>query len=123
MSSGFKMKGYTYPGTSPVKGKAKRLAASQKAEDAMDIMEEQLSKEYKSSSILTPSKPGAPLKGSPAKVNVDWSKIATDAIGSVVETGLSTGIGALVKGKEKKKRDAPAAGMGGAKFGGGSKIT
>ena len=37
-NSGFKMKGYTYPGTSPMKGKAqmKRDAGRAKADDAQD---------------------------------------------------------------------------------------
>ena len=66
MSSGFKMKGYTYPGTSPVKGRRKeaRAAAAGKADDAMSTMEEQLGKEYKSSSIL-----------SPTKLKIDWGEV------------------------------------------------
>jgi len=124
-TSGFKMKGYAYPGTSPVKGKAKRAAAAQKASDAVATMEEQLGKEYKSSSITT--KPGAPLKGSPAKEGegfIDWSQVATDAVGSVVQAGVGAGIDKLTKGKKKPTKDnAAAAKMGGAKFGSGSKIT
>jgi hypothetical protein len=126
-TSGFKMRGYDYPGTSPVKGKkakAKRAEAATKAEDAMVKMEEELGKEYKSTSILT--KPGAPLKGSPAKEGegfIDWSQIATDAVGSVVQAGVGAGVDKLTKGRKKPTRNnAHPATIGGATFGSGSKI-
>ena len=82
----------------------------------MSTMEEQLGKEYKSSSIL-----------SPTKLKIDWgevlTKAATDAAATAVSTGVSEGIKGLAKGKKKDTKDnAPAASMGGAKFGGGAKI-
>ena len=118
MGSGFKMKGYTYPGKSPMKGakaKAKRAAAATKADDAIIKMQDELGEDFKSSNILS-----SPTR----KFEINWSDIATDAIGAVTEAGVQAGIGALSKGKKKKtKGNAPAPTMGGQQFGSGSKIT
>jgi len=121
------MKGYEYPGTSPVKGKrkeARKAAAKASADDAMAAMEEQLGKEYKSSSILTPSKPGPPKKGSPAKkFEINWGDVATDVIGGLATEAVKGGIGALTKGRKKPTKDNAAGGTMNTKFGGSSKIT
>ena len=101
---------------SPAKNKVKRAAAATRAEDAMSAMNEQLGKEYKSTSLL---KSKSPAK----KIDIKWDEIVTDAIGSVVQAGTEAGIGALAKGKKKKtKANAPGASMGSQQYGGGSKI-
>ena len=101
--SGFKMSGYSYPGTSPMKGKkADKLAAAEKQADASaSLAEFGEDKMKKSSSILKQ----APLKME--AVN-DVAKSFTQELGEQaakagVEAAVGLGAKALSKGKKKKE--------------------
>ena len=101
--SGFKMSGYSYPGTSPMKGKkADKLAAAEKQADASaNLAEFGETKMKKSSSILKQ----APLKME--AVN-DVAKSFTQELGEqAAKAGVNAAVGlgakALSKGKKKKE--------------------
>ena len=112
MASGFKMKGYAYPGTSPVKGKKARAAGAEASATAMEGMKEGLSKEYKSSSI------------SAMKLKIDVGEIVSSAAGAAAGELTSAGMKALTKGKKKPTKDnSGATGKMDTKIGGGAKIT
>ena len=105
-NSGFKMKGYTYPGTSPMKGKAqmKRDAARGRADDAQDAMGEAFDNQFKpETKSLTPM-----VKKSPAKVAgavVETLKtIGTEALKAGATTAASAGVNALMKDKSNDRR-------------------
>ena len=104
--SGFKMKGYSYPGTSPLKGKAaeKRAAAGVKQDDAMNEFNDQ--DDY-TSTKLAPSKPmPTGVLDSPFELDVG-SIILTSALEAVVGAGVEAGIGELTKDRK------PTRGKGG----------
>jgi len=113
--SGFKMSGYSYPGTSPMKGKkADKLAAAEKQADASaSLAEFGEDKMKKSSSILKQ----APLKMDPvsAVAEVATKSLAKEATKSftqelgeqagkaAVDVAIDLGAKALSKGKKKKE--------------------
>lgn len=126
-ASGFKMKGYTYPGVSPMKGKrkqAEQLAAKESKAEAMAKMQEFGDMKMKSTDILSKgsfkvdagSSPAT--KRSPAKnwLGTMLSKIgkaaASDAgkeMGkeagkAAIGGAVSAGINAIGKKKEKPER-------------------
>ena len=136
-ASGFKMKGYDYPGTSPVKGKKKQadqLAAKEGQAEAMAKMDEFGDMKMKSTDILGKGSFKVDLP-SPTKfvgeAIVEGAKEAvkegTKSLGKkLLETGakalvggtVSAGINAVGKKKEKPKRKAAdQSGFAGIKFG------
>ena len=136
-TSGFKMKGYTYPGVSPMKGKrkqAEQLAAKESKAEAMAKMDEFGDMKMKSTDILGKGsfKVDAP---SPAKSFIsDVLKAAGEGIKegakglgkdlvkeggkAVIGGAVSAGINAVGKKKEKPKRkSADVAAFSGIKMG------
>ena len=111
-NSGFKMKGYTYPGTSPMKGKAqmKRDAARAKADEAQDAMGEAFDNQFKpTTKSLSPMVKKSPFK-IPVAPLIDVAKesfmqtIGKKAAEAAVTTGVSMIGGALTKDRKKEKR-------------------
>jgi hypothetical protein len=85
------MKGYTYPGTSPMKGKAqmKRDAARQDADEAQDAMDEAFDNQFKpTTKSLSPM-----VKKSPAR--------QFDAIGAAISEGAKSSLGAAIDASSK----------------------
>tara|TARA_R110002167_G_scaffold286583_1_gene491465 strand:+ start:250 stop:609 length:360 start_codon:yes stop_codon:yes gene_type:complete len=112
--SGFKMKGYSYPGTSPMKGKkADKLAAAEKQADASESLAEfGETKMKKSSSILKK----APLKMDPTKSFTQ--ELGEQAAKAGVDAAIGLGVKALSKGKKKKEtKSADQSNFAGIKFG------
>mgnify|MGYP003651696508 CR=1 FL=1 len=105
--SGFKMKGYSYPGASPMKGKAaeRRMAAQTRQTEAKDKMKDAFDNEFKKN-----------LSGPIAKVSPTksaWATIGTEILKSAVGTGVSTGISALTKDRKKERKEVtPTTGGG-----------
>jgi hypothetical protein len=97
--SGFKMKGYSYPGTSPMKGRAaeRRMAASTRQTEAKEEMKDAFDNEFKK------NQSGPIAKVSPTKSA--WATIGTEVLKAAVGTGVSAGIGALTKDKKKERRE------------------
>ena len=124
-NSGFKMKGYTYPGTSPMKGKAqmKRDAARTKADEAQDAMGEAFDNQFKpttkSLSPMVKKSPvkivGAVLSAAPeiakAAAPTFIESMAKEAGKAAVNTGISALGGALTKDRKKEKRQTETATM------------
>ena len=115
--SGFKMKGYSYPGTSPMKGKkADKLAAAEKQADASESLAEfGETKMKKSSSILKK----APLKSVADDVTKSFTKeLGEQAAKAGVNAAIGLGAKALSKGKKKKEtKSADQSNFAGIKFG------
>jgi hypothetical protein len=118
-NSGFKMKGYTYPGTSPIRGKAqmKRDAARAKADAAQDAMSEAFENQFKSTTkSLSPMVQKSPFK-IPVAPLIDVAKesfmqtIGKKAAEAAVTTGISALGGALTKDKKKERRQTDTATM------------
>ena len=122
-NSGFKMKGYTYPGTSPMKGKAqmKRDAARTKADEAQDAMGEAFDNQFKpTTKSLSPMVQKSPAKqlevvvaeGSKSVLEKGLesagksfaSRLGEKAADAAVTTGVSMIGGALTKDRKKEKR-------------------
>jgi len=100
--SGFKMSGYSYPGTSPMKGrKANKLAAAEKQADASaNLAEFGETKMKKSSSILKQ----APLKSATDDVAKSFTQeLGEQAAKAGVNAAIDLGAKALSKGKKKKE--------------------
>jgi len=101
--SGFKMSGYSYPGTSPMKGKkADKLAAAEKQADASASLAEFGEDKMKKSSSI--------LKQAPLKMEAinEVTKSFTQELGEQaakagVEAAVGLGAKALSKGKKKKE--------------------
>ena len=90
-NSAFKMKGYTYPGTSPMRGKAqmKRDTARAKADDAQDAMSEAFDNQFKpTTKSLSPM-----VKKSPAR--------QLSAIGAAISEGAKSSLGAAIDASSK----------------------
>ena len=126
---GFKMKGYDYPGTSPVKGKRKQadqLAAKEGQAEAMAKMDEFGDMKMESTDILgkgsfkvdlpSPTKSfGTAIMDGLKEAGKEALKAAPEAI---VGGAVSAGINAIGKKKEKPKRKAAdQSGFAGIKFG------
>lgn len=116
--SGFKMSGYSYPGTSPMKGKkADKLAAAEKQADASESLAEfGETKMKKSSSILKK----APLKMDPVgEVTKSFTQeLGEQAAKAGVDAAIGLGAKALSKGKKKKEtKSADQSNFAGIKFG------
>ena len=122
-NSGFKMKGYTYPGTSPMRGKAqmKRDAARTKADEAQDAMGEAFDNQFKpTTKSLSPMVQKSPAKqlevvvaeGSKSVLEKGLesagksfaSRLGEKAADAAVTTGVSMIGGALTKDRKKEKR-------------------
>jgi hypothetical protein len=122
-NSGFKMKGYTYPGTSPMRGKAqmKRDAARTKADEAQDAMGEAFDNQFKpTTKSLSPMVQKSPAKqlevvvaeGSKSVLEKGLetagksfaSRLGKKAADAAVTTGVSMIGGALTKDRKKEKR-------------------
>jgi hypothetical protein len=122
-NSGFKMKGYTYPGTSPMRGKAqmKRDAARTKADEAQDAMGEAFDNQFKpTTKSLSPMVQKSPAKqlevvvaeGSKSVLEKGLetagksfaSRLGQKAADAAVTTGVSMIGGALTKDRKKEKR-------------------
>jgi len=128
-ASGFKMKGYTYPGKSPVKGKRKQAdqeAAQQSKAEAMAKMDEFGDMKMKSTDILgkgsfkvdTP----APTKSIGTAIMDGLKEAGKEVLAkapeAIVGGAVSAGINAIGKKKEKPKRKAAdQSGFAGIKFG------
>ena len=101
--SGFKMSGYSYPGTSPMKGrKANKLAAAEKQAAASESLAEFGEDKMKKSSSI--------LKQAPLKMEAvnEATKSFTQELGEQaakagVEAAVGLGAKALSKGKKKKE--------------------
>ena len=122
-ASGFKMKGYTYPGVSPMKGKrkqAEQLAAKESKAEAMAKIDEFGDMKMKSTDILgkgsfkvdAPS-PAKSFIGGILKAAGEGIKEGAKGLGkNLVEEGgkavvggaVSAGVNAIGKKKEKPKR-------------------
>jgi len=97
------MKGYSYPGTSPMKGKkADKLAAAEKQAAASESLAEFGEEKMKKSSSI--------LKQAPLKMEAvnDVAKSFTQELGEQaakagVEAAVGLGAKALSKGKKKKE--------------------
>ena len=119
-NSGFKMKGYTYPGTSPMKGaQAKRDAGRAKADDAQEAMSGAFDNQFSaaSGSGMPMKEKYAPMrKVSPAKVAgatalglTETLKTAgADALKASLTTAANAGVNALVKGKNNENKQTTA---------------
>ena len=132
-NSAFKMRGYTYPGISPMKGKAqmKRDAATARRNDAADSREDAFDNQFSDNTEnnrltqmtgqpvpTTQREKYAPMrKASPAKV-IPWALIGTEAAKAAVSTGITVGAQALMKANEKKDRATVNRGGMDMKFGG-----
>lgn len=135
--NGFKMKGYTYPGISPMKGKRKtadQAAAKESKADAMAKMDEFGDMKMKSTDILgkgsfkvdagsSPATKRSPAKnfiGGILKAAGEGIKEGTKGLGqNLVEEGgkaivggaVSAGINAIGKKKEKPERKSADVGV------------
>tara|TARA_R100001369_G_scaffold33484_1_gene58594 strand:- start:972 stop:1373 length:402 start_codon:yes stop_codon:yes gene_type:complete len=111
--SGFKMKGYSYPGTSPMKGKkADKLAAADSMASAQEKSAEFDNMKMKSTDIMadksfkvSPATKRAPLKNADIE---DATKSFTKELGeqagkAAVDAAIGLGANALSKGKKKKE--------------------
>jgi 2-iminoacetate synthase ThiH len=121
-NSGFKMKGYTYPGTSPMKGKAqmKRDAARTKADEAQDVMGEAFDNQFKpTTKSLSPMVKKSPAKQTGLETVVAEgakqsltevakksfvSKLGEKAADAAVTTGVNMIGGVLTKDRKKERR-------------------
>ena len=124
----YKMKGYSYPGNSPLKGaKARRqqqIAENRMAgEDMIDGAWEDTgideATDLMKSEGFTVNVPSPVTKRSPAKVAsaIPWDKITESAIQAGVEGGVQLGVEAL-KPKQKKGHQGPdVSGFSKLKFG------
>ncbi len=140
-SSGFKMKGYTYPGASPMKGKRKDAdlaAAAESKAAATAKMEEFGDMKMKSTDILgkgsfkvdagsSPATKRSPAKNwlgtmissiGKAAASTTGQEIGKEAGKAIVGGAVAAGINAIGKKKEKPKRKAAdQSGFAGIKFG------
>ena len=132
-SSVFKMRGYTYPGISPVKGRAqmKRDAAAERRKEAADNREDAFENKFSDNTEdnrltqmtgqpapTTQKEKYAPMrKASPARV-IPWTLIGTEAAKAAVSTGITVGAQALIEGNTKKDRATVNRGGMSMKFGG-----
>ena len=115
--SGFKMSGYSYPGTSPMKGKkADKLAAADSMASAQEKSAEFDDMKMKSTDIMadksfkvSPATKRAPLK---LEIGKEVAEVATksftqelgeQAAKAGVEAAVGLGAKALSKGKKKKE--------------------
>jgi hypothetical protein len=114
----YKMKGYTYPGISPLrdgkdKGGAIRPDKAIKADKLSD--KELIARADKQFGE------GVQIKGK-KKAKIDWGKIGTDAISSIVRTGAQAGIEALINPRKRTPRGTTPANMGSIQYGGGTNL-
>jgi len=111
------MKGYSYPGTSPLRN-GKDEKTDTKKTDVKETETEFLARMKKEGK---PIQPEVEIKGK-KKAGIDWSKIATDAVGQVVQAGTQAGIEALSKPRKRTPRGTAAASMGDVQYGGGTNL-
>ena len=130
-SKGFQMKGFTYPGESPLKGAKKEMrkqAAAARGDKMLEQAQTMGGAEYETSNILAggpPSYHGSPVRENETETDdvetndVETSDVETDttsfaegakALGANVlqaglQAGISAGVSKLIAGKEKKTRD------------------
>ena len=127
-SKGYKMKGFSYPGESPLKGKRKRAQQAAAQEDliaAQDKISEFGEMEMKSTDILGGESfrvSGAGLPETSPVKNIDWTAIGQAAMeaGSeaIIAEGVKAGVGALTKKKDKPGHEGPdITGFSSLKFG------
>jgi len=111
--SGFKMSGYSYPGTSPMKGKkADKLAAADSMASAQEKSAEFDNMKMKSTDIMADKsfKVSPATKRAPLKMEAinEVTKSFTQELGEQaakagVEAAVGLGAKALSKGKKKKE--------------------
>jgi len=109
--SGFKMSGYSYPGTSPMKGKkADKLAAADSMASAQEKSAEFDDMKMKSTDIMADKsfKVSPATKRAPLKSVDDVAKSFTQELGeqagkAAVDVAIDLGAKALSKGKKKKE--------------------
>ena len=107
--SAFQMKGYSYPGESPVRGmkaNMKRSAATTSANSAIDEANAILGKEVKSSSILL-TENNSPLADTDTDVDPEgfWDSLKTSAgkeLGKAGTSAIVSGIGGAIAAGGKK---------------------
>ena len=137
-SRGFKMKGYSYPGTSPLRDDDFSLEREQVGPRADNIEETKPEKMVREALQVKKSSESSPKpdnkfssegekkkkeKKKDEKGKIDWSSIATDAISTVVQTGAQAGIEALIRPRPNPSKNAGASGsMGGVNFGTGTSL-
>ena len=128
-NSGFKMKGYTYPGASPMKGKAqmKRDAARTKADEAQEQMNEAFDNQFKpTTKSLSPMVKKSParqaelLSVAPEIAKQSLTEVAKESFiqsmakeagKAAITTGISAVGGALTKDRKKERRATNTATM------------
>ena len=105
--SGFKMKGYSYPGTSPFKEETINFDVKKKSEikntptGGKDLEVD--------ASIAANSSTSEKKEKEEKKAGINWSGIAEKAITSVVDAGLQAGVDAIVgSGNKNPSRNAPS---------------
>tara|TARA_R110002020_G_scaffold256862_1_gene470540 strand:- start:120 stop:539 length:420 start_codon:yes stop_codon:yes gene_type:complete len=113
-SRGFKMKGFAYPGISPLRNeKTAEEMKAYKEKYQTDLPEGEIQEETLTSTVDVIEKKDKKKE----KGKIDWSKIATDAISSIVETGAQAGIQALTNPRKRTPKQTPPATMGNIKYG------
>ena len=119
-SRGFKMKGYKYPGASPlredVKQKTKQEPTDQEFDDA-------IAKADKAVETSQSEVKGMQKDQKKEKNKIDWSGIAGSAIETIVQAGAQAGVQALTKSRARKPRSTTDQGsMGNVQYGGGTNL-
>ena len=114
---GFKMKGYSYPGVSPLREGEK--VDTKKVDVDVEETEAEFLARMKKEGV--PISPEVTIKGK-KKAKIDWGEIATNALSSVAQIGAQAGIEALVNPRERVPRATTPAGMGGVQYGSGTNL-
>ena len=141
-ASGFRMKGFSYPGASPIKGKAAKRAV--KRANAREDRKEAYAKmgefdPFTSSQLeggMSTTYVGSPLNNMEdndpelpkEKKKIDWQNIkgnvAEAGLGALVSGGIQVGVNAIQNATRKKeRREVPVPTFGSAGIGSASKIT
>jgi len=126
-SRGFKMKGYSYPGTSPLRENTASSIETKNAETEATVSDEAIAKGVERTKAhdvrYSEGEKNKKEKKKDEKGKIDWSSIATDAISTVVQTGAQAGIEALIRPRPNPSKNAGASGsMGGINFGTGTSL-
>lgn len=104
--SGFKMKGYSYPGTSPLNNNDKTINFDVKKKSEIKNTPTGGKDLEVDASIAANS---STSEKEEKKAGINWSGIAEKAITSVVDAGLQAGVDAIVgSGNKKPSRNAPS---------------
>ena len=120
----FKMKGYSYPGASPVKGRRRREQLAKNRARTEEMMDEAFDSEIERSTDLMKSEgfkinpevipdedvlaKSGPPKRSPARQDatssIDWDEITKTATDAAIEAGIEGGVALGVEALKPKQR-------------------